>query len=298
MNQTQLKVFTAAAENRSFTKTAEQLFITQAAVTQHIQALEAAIGCELFDRRKRPMRLTPAGKTFYADAKSLLRQMDSAVMRTKDAASGDSGSLHIGFLKGYERSDLSVAARRFRAAHPNTLLTFERKSSDQLAAGLMQGTYDVIFTWDSTNLRQNPEVSWLQTDRIRLVVAMYSAHPLSGRTQLSRAELRGENIFYTSPSEDFESYGDAVFIRLYQESGFVPNILYRSSDPEVILTMVAAEEGISILPESFTSKLSGADNLVFVPLTGEKEHEEIDAIWKKDNQNPLLPAWVDALRKG
>ena len=196
MNQTQLKVFTAAAENRSFTKTAEQLFITQAAVTQHIQALEAAIGCELFDRRKRPMRLTPAGKTFYADAKSLLRQMDSAVMRTKDAASGDSGSLHIGFLKGYERSDLSVAARRFRAAHPNTLLTFERKSSDQLAAGLMQGTYDVIFTWDSTNLRQNPEVSWLQTDRIRLVVAMYSAHPLSGRTQLSRAELRGENIFY------------------------------------------------------------------------------------------------------
>ena len=64
MNQTQLKVFTAAAENRSFTKTAEQLFITQAAVTQHIQALEAAIGCELFDRRKRPMRLTPAGKTF------------------------------------------------------------------------------------------------------------------------------------------------------------------------------------------------------------------------------------------
>ena len=298
MNQTQLKVFTAAAENRSFTKTAEQLFITQAAVTQHIQALEAAIGCALFDRRKRPMRLTPAGKTFYADAKSLLRQMDSAVMRTKDAASGDSGSLHIGFLKGYERSDLSVAARRFRAAHPNTFLTFERKSSDQLAAGLMQGTYDVIFTWDSTNLRQNPEVSWLQTDRIRLVVAMYSAHPLSGRTQLSRAELRGENIFYTSPSEDFESYGDAVFIRLYQESGFVPNILYRSSDPEVILTMVAAEEGISILPESFTSKLSGADNLVFVPLTGEKEHEEIDAIWKKDNQNPLLPAWVDALRKG
>ena len=297
MNQTQLKIFTAAAENRSFTKTAEQLFITQAAVTQHVQALEAAIGCELFDRRKRPLRLTPAGKTFYADAKNLLRQMESAVTRTKDAAAGGSGTLHIGFLKGYERSDLSVAARRFRAAHPNTFLTFERRSSDQLAAGLMQGNFDIIFTWDSTNLRQNPDIAWVQTDRIRLVVAMYSGHPLSGRTHLNRAELRGENIFYTSPSEDFESYGDAVFIRLYQESGFVPNILYRASDPEVILTMVAAEEGISILPESFTSKLAGADNLVFVPLTGEKEHEEIDAIWRRDNQNPLLPAWVEALRK-
>ena len=94
MNQTQLKIFTAAAENRSFTKTAEQLFITQAAVTQHIQALESAIGCELFDRRKRPLRLTPAGKTFYADAKSLLKQMESAVTRTKDAAARSVSWVH------------------------------------------------------------------------------------------------------------------------------------------------------------------------------------------------------------
>ena len=297
MNQTQLKIFTAAAENRSFTKTAEQLFISQAAVTQHIQALENSIGCILFDRRKRPLQLTQAGKTFYADAKSLLRQMESAVSRTKDAASGGSGSLHIGFLKGYERSDLSVVARKFRKSHPNTFLSFDRRSSDQLASGLMQGTYDIIFTWDSTNLRNSPEVEWIETDKIRLVVAMYADHPLSGRIQLTRSELRGESILYVSPSDDFESYGDAVYIRLYQESGFVPNIIYRSSDLESVLTMVAAEEGISILPEYFTSKLIGADNLVFVPLSGEKEHEEIDAIWRTDNQNPLLSAWVSEIRK-
>ena len=295
MNQTQLKIFTAAAENQSFTKTAEQLFISQAAVTQHIQALESAIGCTLFDRRTRPMQLTPAGKTFYSDAKALLRLMESALTRTKDAAAGDSGTLHIGFLKGYEGSDLSLCARRFRKLHPNTFLTFDRKSSDQLAAGLMQGLYDIIYTWDSTNLRQNPDVTWTQLDRIRLVAAMYTDHPLAGRTKLNRSELRGENILYMSPSEDFESYGDAVFIRLYQESGYVPNIVYRSSDLEVILTMVAAEEGISILPEYYTSKLRSVDNVVFIPLKGEREHEEIDAIWRSDNQNPLLPAWLSGL---
>ena len=296
MNQTQLKVFTAAAENRSFTKTAEQLFITQAAVTQHIQALENAIGCELFDRRTRPMNLTQAGKIFYGDAKTMLKQMESAVTRAMDAAAGGSGNLHIGFLKGYERSDLSVLARRFRGAHPNTFLTFDRMSADQLSSGLMQGIYDIIFTWDCTNLRQNPEVNWVMTDKIRLAVAMYAGHPLAGRIQLTRAELRGENILYMSPSGDFESYGDAVYYRLYQESGYVPNILYRSSDMEVILTMVAAEEGISILPEFFTSKHVGADNLVFVPLVGEMEHEEIDAIWRKDNQNPLLSELIRELK--
>ena len=292
MNQTQLKIFTAAAESRSFTKTAAAFFITQAAVTQHIQALEASVGCELFDRRKRPVRLTQAGETFYVDAKNLLRQMDSSVSRAKDAAAGVGGSLHIGFLKGYERSELSVLARRFRRTHPNTFLTFERKSSDQLAAGLMQGSYDIIYTWDSTNLRQEPSVAWRRVDRIRLVAALYTGHPMAGRMQLDRAELRGENLIYMSPSEDFESYGDAVFIRLYQASGYSPNIKFRSSDLEVILMMVAAEEGISILPDYFTNKLVGEDNLIFVPLTGEHEHEEIDAIWRRDNQNPLLAAWT------
>ena len=295
MNQTQLKIFAAAAESRSFTKAAERYFITQAAVTQHIQALEETLGCKLFDRRKRPVQLTQAGKTFYVDAKSILKQFDTAISRTKDAAAGGNGSLHIGFLKGYERSDLSVVARRFRQTHPNTFLTFERKSSDQLAAGLMQGRFDIIFTWDSTNLRQNADISWIQTDNIRLVAALYLGHPLAGRMQLNRVELQGENILYMSPSEDFESFGDAAFIRLYQEAGYNPNILYRTSDLEVILTMVAAEEGISILPDYFTNKLAGADNLVFIPLTGEQECEEIDALWRKDNQNPLLEAWTTEL---
>ena len=298
MNQTQLKIFTAAAETGSFTKTAERFFITQAAVTQHIRALEDSLGCRLFDRRKRPVRLTAAGRSFYVDAKNLLRQMDFSVTRAKDAAAGSGGSLHIGFLKGYERSDLAAFARRFRRRYPSAFLTFERKSSDQLAAGLMQGHFDIIYTWDSTNLRQEQAVSWRQTDRIRLVAALYTGHPLAGRMQLSRAELRGENILYMSPSEDFESYGDAVFLRLYQESGYNPDILFRTADLEVILTMVAAEEGISILPDYFTNKLVGEDNLIFIPLTGAREHEEIDAVWRSDNPNPLLALWTDELERG
>ena len=66
---------------------------------------------------------------------------------------------------------------------------------------------------------------------------------------------------------------------------------------EVILTMVAAEEGISILPDYFTNKLAGADNLVFIPLIGEHEHEEIDAVWRRDNPNPLVAAWTEGLER-
>ena len=107
----------------------------------------------------------------------------------------------------------------------------------------------------------------------------------------------GENILYMSPSADMESYGDAFYMELYRKAGYKPNILFRSSDAESILMMVASEEGISILPDYCTTKLYNPDNLRFVPLEGEKEVEEIVAVWRGDNRNPALARFRKALRE-
>ena len=72
MNRNQLRYFVAAAEHRSFTKAAEQYYISQTAVTQQIQQLEQSLGCELFDRSTRPVSLTSAGSAFLQDAKAIL----------------------------------------------------------------------------------------------------------------------------------------------------------------------------------------------------------------------------------
>ena len=77
-------------------------------------------------------------------------------------------------------------------------------------------------------------------------------------------------------------------MELYRQAGYQPNILFRSSDAESILMMVAAEQGISILPSYLTSKLTDAENMVFIPLTGEDEFEQIISVWKSDNQSPAL----------
>ena len=89
MNRNQLRYFVSAAEHRSFTKAAEQYYISQTAVTQQIQQLEQTLGCELFDRSTRPVSLTSAGKSFLLDAKAILERMSRAQERVHDAASGD-----------------------------------------------------------------------------------------------------------------------------------------------------------------------------------------------------------------
>ena len=80
-------------------------------------------------------------------------------------------------------------------------------------------------------------------------------------------------------------------------AGYKPNILFRSADTESILMMVAAEEGISLLPDYCTDRLYNADNLVFVPLVGEGEEEEIIAAWQSGNQNPALGRFLTELNQ-
>ncbi len=293
MNQNQLRYFVAAAETGSFTRAAERFYISQTAITQQIRLLEETLGCPLFDRSTRPVTLTSGGRAFLIEARAILDRMNRAVDLVHDASVGLSGSLKLGYVCGYERSDLSVWMQRFHMDNPNILISFYRASTDVLAAGVLSGDYDLVFTWDSTNLKQNPEVAYRSIAQVRLVVALYNRHPLAQRRVLSRKELMGESILYMSPSASTDSYGDNFYMELYREAGFVPNILFRSSDTESILMMVASEQGISILPDYATSKLYHADNLTFVPLLGENEVEEIIAVWRRDNQNPALARMLE-----
>lgn len=295
MNINQLKYFIAVAESRSFTKAATQYYISQTAITQQIRSLEETMEVQLIDRGKRPITLTPAGNVFLIEAKAILERMNSALSRVREASTGLVGTLRIGYTKGYERSNLSNTLRSFHLEYPNILITCFRCDTDMLAAGLFNDEYDIIFTWDSTNIQQEDSIEYRQIELAPLVVALYSEHPFAHRKFLSRRELKNETLLYMTPSGTGESYGDMHFIELYRQAGYQPNILIRSSDIESILMMVAAEEGISILPSYFTNKLGNADNLVFIPLVGEGEYEKIIAVWKKEGKSQALEHFIHRL---
>ena len=295
MTLNQLKYFVAVAESRSFTKAAEQYFLAQTAITQQIQKLETSLGVQLIDRKTRPISLTPMGQVFLREARSILRRMDGAIQRTREASSGITGTLRIGYTKGYEHSDLPIKMRRFHQSFPNVLVTCYRCDTDKLTAGLVNGEYDLIFTWDSTNMIRDEAVDHRLQERVQLVVALYGSHHLAKRTGLKRADLRDEVMLFMTPSSTGDTTADEFFIHLNQKAGYTPNILMRSNDVESILMMVAAEEGISILPVSCVRHLSEADNLVFVPLEGEEEVEEIQAFWRWDNDSPSLRHFLDRL---
>lgn len=295
MNLNQLRYFISVAESGSFTKAATQHYISQTAITQQIHALEEHIGVKLFDRNSRPVSMTPAGKIFLKEAREILGKLDAALLRTREASTGLEGELRLGYTKGYEHSDLPRHLRRFHHEYPNVLLSCYRRDTDALASGLLSGEYDVIFTWDSTNLLQEETLALRHFEHVPLRVALYANHPLARKKELSRRDLSRENILFMSPSGTGTSFGDDFYIRLYQQAGYQPNILMRSSDMESILMMVAAEEGISIVPEYTHSWNIGTENVVFIPLSGKDETEEILIAWRKHDDNPALQHFLEKL---
>lgn len=295
MTLNQIKYFVAVAHHRSFTKAATQYYLSQTAITQQVHSLEKTIGLKLFDRNSRPISLTPAGKVFLNEAKAILERMDTALIRTREASTGLVGTLRIGYTKGYERSSLADHLRAFHHDYPGVLITCHRCDTDTLAAGLLNNEFDIIFTWDSTNLKQDSRAMLRTVEHVPFVVALYGAHPLARRQSLSRSDLRDEVILFMSPSGTGTSFGDAHYISLYQKAGYQPNILLRSSDIESILMMIAAEEGISILPAYCISRLTDKDNLVFIPLEGEDEYEEILAAWRKEDDSSSLRHFLERI---
>lgn len=297
VNLNQLRYFISVAETGSFTKAAIHHYISQTAITQQIHALEENIGAKLLDRNSRPVSLTPAGKVLLKEAREILGRMDAALLRTREASTGLEGELRIGYTKGYEHSNLPKHLRSFHQEYPNVLISCYRCDTDRLASGLINGEYDVIFTWDSTNIRQEEALELQIAEHVPLRVALYANHPLARRKELTRKDLRQETILFMSPSGTGDSFGDAYYIRLYQQAGYQPNILLRSNDMESILMMVAAEEGISIVPEYAHPWDVGTENVVFVPLKGEGETEEILIVWRKHDDNPALRHFIEKIPK-
>lgn len=147
----------------------------------------------------------------------------------------------------------------------------------------------------NANILSHDDISHKFVEQSSLVAVLYHGHPFAQRPFLYRKDLKNERFLYTSLGNTYPSSGDNYYLDLYQKAGYSPNTLFHSNDMESIFMMVAAEEGISVMPSYITDKLTNADNLVFVPLMGDEETENIAAIWKKENRSFPLRQFLELL---
>jgi DNA-binding transcriptional LysR family regulator len=260
----------AVAEQLHFRRAAEDLHIAQPALSRQIRALEQQLGTRLFDRDRRSVSLTPAGRQLLEDASPLLAAADAARRRAQRAARG-TRSLVIGFRTGIIPT---AAVRLFTSDNRDVTVDVQRLEWDDQEQAVIGGRVDIAYVRRPLNgrgLRLIP----LFVER-RLVV-LPSEHPLAVRASLSESEIADEHhLRYLEPVR----------------TGPTRTTVLRGVEEK--LEYVASGHGIIVLPLSVTRHYT-RPGVVYVPLT-DAEPDEVFLATEVSRRSRLVSAFVAAAR--
>jgi len=290
----QLRYFVAVAEEMHFGRAALRLHMTQPPLSQTIQALEAALGTQLFSRSKRSIALTPAGAALLPAAQRMLQQAAALPDIARRAASGASGRLSLAFVSTADYSVLPPFLREFRERYPQVEIDLREATSDVQVEELAHGRIDVGLLI--------PPLS--DKARIELDYAAVLSEPLILAAPKGMAALRGKNTVALKTLADMPliifprriapALHDAI-LACFRDAGLTPRIGQEAIQMQTIVGLVSAGMGIALVPQSVSNlKRSGVE---YKALTGKTPLVETGLAWRRDNTSPVLHAFLELLRK-
>lgn len=288
----QLRCFVAAAEELHFGRAAARLNMTQPPLSRQIQLLERILSVELLSRTSRSVRITPAGQAFLVEARRILRLAESAALATRRIASGEAGSITLGFTAASGYSLLPRLITLVRARLPNfDVVLREMVSGEQLEA-LVTGRIDLglvrppVHRQDFETLRvlTEPLVAALPADDDRLGGAVLSLHDFGDRPLIMYAP-EGARYFHD------------MLQGMFDEHGVRPIYVQHVTQIHSMIAMVRAGLGAALAPEAAMSL--HFDDVRFRPVQTEPAQPvELLAAWRGDNDNPALKPVIGLLQAG
>ncbi len=255
-----LRYFAAVARELSFSRAAEQLHIAQPPLSRQIRQLEEELGAELFDRKARPLRLTPAGQFLQIQAQQMLDGLAEVRTATRRIAHGGRTWFGIGFVPSTLYGPLPGVIRRFREAQPGVQVTLSELTTVQQIEALKAGRIDVGFG----RLR-------IQDDRITgdvireepVIAALPADHRLARHKTLSLAKLAPEPLLLY-PAKPRPSYADQV-LEMFQSRGLHPTIALEANEMQTAIGLTVAGMGYALVPLSVQAL--HRSGVVYVPLS-------------------------------
>lgn len=222
MTQSQLQYFLAVAQEMSFSKAAETLFVSQPAVSRQVALLEQELGFALFDRTSHGISLTDAGREFEAFFRNTLRQFHALVDRTRSDCAAVRGSVRIGCIEGWDLSGFYPKFSSFLSEkHPSLKLNLSGFDHEHIFSALHRGEVDVIITTDNL-LRERKDISSTPLIQRQGMLLFSAQHPLAQKEELSLADFENETFYATAAPSVKEV--PMEIISLCAEADFVPKI--------------------------------------------------------------------------
>jgi len=288
-----LRYFVAVAEAEHVGNAAQRLHISQSPLSRQIRQLEDGLGLALFERSRKRLRLTPAGRLFLEDARLLIAEAERVVERARAAARGDRGTLTLGYVTGVLHSGvLPAVLRRFR--HPDSVVQVEMRmlrSSAQLEA-LRHRQLDVGFVYtppeeDDSELTAVPVVSE------PLMLALPEDHSLAKKTLILAEDLDG--MPWIASPRAVNPLARERFLATCAECGFSPDLRFEADEPLTALSLVSAGLGLTLVQASLGK--SGQNGVVVRHVPWLPLAVEVFAVFRRKNRSPLIDSLLRQLEE-
>ncbi len=259
MDIRQLTYFLEVAKQKSMTKAADTLHVSQPALSKMLKGLEDELGMTLIVRSNKASEVTDAGLIVMDYAKKVTGLLNEMSSTLSDMTHLKRGTIHVGLPPIIGSLFFPKVLAEFHLAYPNIKIKITEYGAAKVTKSVAEGELEIgvaVLPIDEEDYNLYPIVK----EEMKLVI--HHKHPLARRKNVRLKELKNEEfIFY---SEEFALH--QIMWNQFIKEGFEPKILFKSSQWDFMSEMVAANLGITILPESICNRIDN-DNVHIIDLT-------------------------------
>jgi len=282
-----LRYFVAVAEEENVSRAASKLHVSQPGVSRQIHDLEDEIGFSLFERNGKSVRLTPAGRIFFGEARDILRRTADAVKKAS-LARAPQAEINVGYAPSHTADILPRALGAFRNSFPGVCVTLHDLSAEEMLPLLLQKQLDIALTLAPHKLPR--ELGMKELERDETCVAVRATHRLATSEFVSLMQMAFEPVAALT-HKDFPLYHKHLE-KLFATIGRKPRISSEHDSVTSMMAAVAAGNEFAFLPSSLSGK--AGRHLKFLKLRPALAPWWTVALWRKEAETEAVKAFIAA----
>jgi DNA-binding transcriptional LysR family regulator len=282
MDLHQLYVFTKVVEHKSFSKAAEDIFLSQSTVSSHIQALEKMLNMNLFDRVGRESILTPQGERLYQWALKLLLIKDQALLDLKEGMTDLRGMIRIAASSVPGQFLVPRMVKQFRKQYHEVTFHINQSSSKNVAEKVLNGSVDVGILGDKY---ENDKLHYIPLLKEKLVLITSNQNEIAGPVNIK------EIVDYPFVMRHSNSGTNALLERFLKKSKINKdqlNIIAYTESGQSLMQFVIQDIGISIISEIAASEYASKNMLKMHEINGFDDERYFYLVYNINKTQSLL----------
>jgi DNA-binding transcriptional LysR family regulator len=257
-----LKVFCDLADLRSFSKTAEKHLLSQSAVSQQVAQLELTLKCQLLDREKRPLELTPAGELLYRACREILDRYGQFKSELNALKSSAGSRINVAAIFSIGMHTLPDYVKTFMVSYPNVNVHIEYFSAQRIYELVLSGDIDIGLV---AVPKKDKRLEVYEFENEPLILACSPKHPLSRESQVDIHKLQFERFIAFEKDVPTREWIDNIL----QQYNVVVRPVMEFDNIETIKRAVEINSGVSVLPQTAILQEVSGGSITAIPFSNE-----------------------------